>query len=580
MKKIFIPIFTVALLFATSCKKEFFDINNNPNSPTEASVTPDVLLTRMLHNLGVRTVNGYDYAAQWTGYWAHSGTYGQSAEIESYQITAAFQAAQWSNWYDLAFDASILEKKGLALNKPFYVATAKVVKAFCFMNIVDQYNNAPYSKAFDYLNNITPAYDKAEDIYADLFVQLDQAAKLFKTGDGSTPTAEEQAADIMFGTMGYNHGANESMMWRKVANTMRLKLLIHMSQLPTTAAKAATVVAAITADGAGYLGVGETAAVNPGYVAVNGKQNPYWDTYKISALGALDQYNRANTYLLQKFMGPDGRFGANNPGFGAATLVLSPTPTAEEIVAYNTQQTQRAKITADAADDDLRYMYVFSKTISPLTAPQFGFPAQTPAPINNYIGAQFGEVVPNADVYKASNQSDVAGPGLAKSLSQPQQVLTGIESLFLQAEAAARNYTSGTASTLLKDAITESFTFLGVNKTTIGGDITPADAATDYMTKRTVLTRLTAASDADAKAKVIVFEKYLSLIGLNHLEAYTDYRRLGVPADLPLSLNPARVANVIPLRLQYPQNEFNYNRDNVNGQGVINPQTSTIFWDR
>ncbi|PJJ83505.1 SusD/RagB family nutrient-binding outer membrane lipoprotein [Mucilaginibacter auburnensis] len=565
MKKIFISVFTAAMLFSTSCKKDFFNINNNPNNPTEASITPKVLLPRILHTLGVRTGTGYDYAAQWTGYWAHSGTYGQSAEIESYQITAAFNATQWSNWYDLLFDVAILEKQGKALDQPFYVAVAKIIKAIGFMNLVDQYNNVPYSKAFDVSNNITPPYDKAEDIYNDLFVQLDQAAVLLKT-TAATTDADIQAADIMFGTVS-SATTNESVYWRKLANTMRLKLLVHMSQLPTTGAKAATVSAAITADGAGYLGAGENAAVNPGYVAVNLKQNPYWDTYKLSALGATDQYNRANTFILSKFAGPDGRLGANN----------------------NTTTRGQQQAATEGADDDYRYMFVFSKVQTPLTNPQAGFtnPKQEapefpngPVYLYNYIGAQFGEVVVNTDPYKAPNQSDVAGPGLAKSVSQPQQVLTATESLFLQAEAASRGYIGGDATTLLTAAITESFNFLGVNKTSTGASTTPGAAATDYITKRNIAGQYAAATAGDGKAKVIVFEKWLSLIGLNHLEAYTDYRRLGVPADLPLSLNPARVNNVIPLRLQYPQNEFNYNATNVNAQGVINPQTSAVFWDK
>lgn len=569
MKKILIPAFTVGLLFATSCKKEFFDINKSPNAPTETSISPKVLLPRALHAVGVRTGNGYDYAAQWMNYWAHSGSYGQSIEIESYAITANFQSAQFANWYDFLYDVDTMEKQAKAAAEPFYEAAAKVLKAIAFMNLVDQYNNVPYSKAFQGVANLTPAYDKGEDIYNDLFVQLEAAAQLFKTAPKAMdPDGDAQAADIMFGAMGYNHGTGEALLWRKLINTQRLKLLVHMSQLPTTAAKATAVVAQITADGAGYLGAGETAAVNPGYTAVNGKQNPYWDTYKVSALGATDQYNRANTYILRKYAGPDGRLGANNN-----TTPLGITTAASE-----------------GADDDYRYMFVYSKATTPRTEAQYGFtnpPAPpvtvpaTPVPwLYNYIGAQFGEVVPNADVYKQQNQSDVAGPGLAKSVSQSQQVLTGIESLFLQAEAAARGYITGDAATLLTAAINESFVFLGVNKTSTGAAITPSDAATNYITKRGIIANLNAAAGADAKAKVIVFEKYLSLNGLDFLEAYTDYRRLGVPTDLPLSLNPGRVTNVIPVRLQYPQAEFNYNKENVNAQGVIDPQTSTVFWDK
>jgi hypothetical protein len=546
MKKILIPVFTIALLFATSCKKEFFAINDNPNSPTEASITPKVLLPRILHSVGNRVGTLYNYAAFWTGYWARSGTYGQSIEIESYQITATYEQTQWSGWYDILFDVSIMEKQAKALNQPFYEGAAKAVKALGFMYLVDQYNNVPYSKAFDVSGNLTPAYDKAEDIYTDLFAQLDAAAKLMAT---ATVDSDISAADVMF--------AGDKTSWRKFINTLRLRLLIHESQV-VAPATVSSVVAQITADGSGYLIAGKNAAVNPGYTVVLGKQNPFWDTFKVTALGVTDQYNRANTYILNKFAGPDGRLAANNPA----------TPAGD------------AQAALDAADDDVRYQYVFSKALVPLDGPQFGFPAQTPKPLYNYIGAQFGEIVPNSDPYKAANQSDVAGPGLAKAATQPQQILTATESLFLQSEAAARGWIPGDAATLLTAAITESYTFLGVTKSPAGATVTPAAAATSYIAARGVLASLAAAGSPLEKSKVIAMQKYYALIGLDNFEAYVDYRRLGVPTDLPLSLNPGRLSAGIPLRLQYPQAEFNYNTANVNGQGVINPQTSTIFWDK
>ena len=73
-------------------------------------------------------------------------------------------------------------------------------------------------------------------------------------------------------------------------------------------------------------------------------------------------------------------------------------------------------------------------------------------------------------------------------------------------------------------------------------------------------------------------QKYMALIGINNFEAYVDYRRLGVPTDLPLSLSDNKGSNVIPFRLHYPQAEYNYNAANVAAEGNINPQTSKIFW--
>jgi hypothetical protein len=133
----------------------------------------------------------------------------------------------------------------------------------------------------------------------------------------------------------------------------------------------------------------------------------------------------------------------------------------------------------------------------------------------------------------------------------------------MQAEAQQRGWISGAAQTSYENAIRASFTYLG------------APNVATYLARNDV--SFAAASD---KIRQIVYQKYLSLIGLDNFEAYVDYRRLGVPSDLPLSLNANRINNVIPLRLPYPQSEYNYNPQNVAGQGTINTQTSAIFWDK
>lgn len=516
MKKTIYTFLTLLVVSMAGCKDDFFDINENPNLPTEGSITPNLILPRVLHATAARMATSYDYSAHWMGYWARSGSYGTSAEQESYSITTGFQADEWSGaqtatsangWYDILADVDKMQKMGEASGEAFYVATAKVIKAIGFMYLVDQYNNVPYSKAFDLSGNILPAYDKGQDIYNDLLVQLDEAAALFATAEISDAAYN---ADIMFGAnpdLHDNTVAKEKLMWRKLANTMRLKLLIHESEV-VSASTVSDVIAKINADGSGFIASNETAAVQPGYQASDLQQNPYYDTYKITALGAPDNYNRANNYIL-------GKYRNNN---------------------------------------DVRYEYVFSE-------------AQTPIGNNIYYGYNFGEVIPN-NAPSAVNSSDVAGPGLAASPSQAQWLFTSVESLFLQAEAIQRGWIPGSAESAYNNAVRESFSWLGA----------PSADADEYLgqTNNTIVSW----SLAQDKIKLIAMQRYLALIGINNFEAYVDYRRLGVPTDLPLSLYSGRNSNNIPLRMLYPQNEYNYNAANVAAEGVIDAQTSRIFWDK
>ncbi len=78
---------------------------------------------------------------------------------------------------------------------------------------------------------------------------------------------------------------------------------------------------------------------------------------------------------------------------------------------------------------------------------------------------------------------------------------------------------------------------------------------------------------------MIIKQKWAALNGFNDIEAWCDYRRLGLPADIPVSNNPAATTRRIPVRMPYPQSEYNYNPENVGAEGNISQFTSKVFWD-
>jgi len=289
-------IYLVLILFAflTGCKKSYLDINTNPNSATEGSITPDLILPRALHSTAAQVGAGYASVARWMGYWARGGDYGPNVEEESYNITTGFGAGTWGFWYDNLNDYNVMEKKANASGQKFYEGIAKTMKTIGFMNLVDIYNNVPYSKAFDLGANITPSYDKGEAIYKDLFVQLDKATELINSA-GPGEDLKIETADIMF--------KGNATKWKQFINTQRLKLVVRLSQVslvPHTTELAKTSVE-------GFLMSGETASVQPGYVkAFSGtgatQQNPFWDNYEQDVAGVFnDRFNRANNYVLDTF---------------------------------------------------------------------------------------------------------------------------------------------------------------------------------------------------------------------------------------------------------------------------------------
>ena len=78
------------------------------------------------------------------------------------------------------------------------------------------------------------------------------------------------------------------------------------------------------------------------------------------------------------------------------------------------------------------------------------------------------------------------------------------------------------------------------------------------------------------KLTAIRTQKWVALANYGGFEAWTEYRRTGVP-NVPLSTR-AIFGTKVPLRLLYPLSEISSNSVNVAEQGVINQMDSKIFW--
>lgn len=212
---------------------------------------------------------------------------------------------------------------------------------------------------------------------------------------------------------------------------------------------------------------------------------------------------------------------------------------------------------------------IFKQTSDPRLARVFR-PAQNPAnPANPYVGTDFG-AAPNAAL--TGQLTSYVGPGLASSSSQDQWITTSVESMFLYAEAVARGWFSGDAQVAYENAVRESFIWLGVPNAVA--------SANTYMASNSIADWANAGASIAQKVRFIAYQKYIAMAGLNPLEAWNLYRRLGVPVNAPLSVHPNRLGNgSLPIRFLYPSTEYAVNSNNVLAEGGINQFTSKVFWD-
>src|ERR1700753_304543 len=113
-------------------------------------------------------------------------------------LTSTSFSGDWSAWYANLTNWNILENTAKASpTLVYYQAIAKIMKAYGFTHLVDQYNDVPYTQAFGGTKLLQPAYDKGSAIYTDLFKQIDAAINMINSAPSSAiaPTSD----DVMFG---------------------------------------------------------------------------------------------------------------------------------------------------------------------------------------------------------------------------------------------------------------------------------------------------------------------------------------------------------------------------------------------
>lgn len=522
------------LVLLGSCNKEWLDVNEDTNNTTETNIKPELILPQALLSTASIHMNSFEFLERWMGYWCvPAGMFANPFEV-AYEwpnpMSDQLYSEYMSNSTHYAFIIDKWQKEGYG----FYAGISRIMKAHNFGILTDVFNNIPYREALQGVKNMTPAYDKGRFIYEDLITELDTAISQIKRTDVAA-NPKILAADITF------HGDKEK--WVRFANTLKLRLLMHQANVSGRAAYIQEQVSRILAEGTGFLGSGESAAVNPGFAAENGKQNPYYERYGFNYMG--------------------------NPSYNGM-LARANTTALDYLKLHN--------------DPRLAYFY---KPISMPVPAGASEPFPQPAPVN-FRGNQYGLSV-NPGQYRfqgvsytsgigGSNMAGAVQPGssgILKGYNMDMWLLTSVESLFLQAEAVARGWVNGDAADSYKAALRESFLWLNVD----GSQQAAKDAFDNWYQAQSGL------GDADVsweaapdKLKLIFFQKYLALNGTNALEAWTDYRRNGQYPAIPLSAAPGRGNRPLPVRLPYPQMEFNFNLEHVKAEGTIDYFTSKIWW--
>lgn len=265
MKKIFIII--AAVMFFAGCNK-FEDTNVSPTGLTLASTRS--LLTNSMQSMSDLMLGNTAASRLPALYMQHlaEGPYPGPSLYNDRNLS-------FSTWYTgpLYNLQTIINYNntgnpnadpGQNGSKDNQIAVARILKAYYFLNLTDRYGDIPYSQALKGSESFSPAYDKQQDIYTDLFKELTEAVAQIKENEGKV------MGDVMLN--------GDMAAWKRFANTLRMVMGLRLSKADP--AKGKTEYNAAVA-----AGVITSNTQNISYKFVAGdpnNYNPWYNNYDVS----------------------------------------------------------------------------------------------------------------------------------------------------------------------------------------------------------------------------------------------------------------------------------------------------------
>lgn len=204
--------FIIAASVATSCTKNFEELNTDPVKVT--SVAPGTLLApAQFDGMWLITKRAHRLNNELVQYTVETGVLNDFAR---YQFKENEFDPIWSTLYVKANDMNEMYKIANQLNDVNNMAAALVMKAWFMSNLTDMFGDIPYTEAFKGREDqYYPKYDTQQSIYTLLLADLKRANELF---DENKPF---DSSDLIY--------TGDVAKWKKFTNSMRLRLLVRVS---------------------------------------------------------------------------------------------------------------------------------------------------------------------------------------------------------------------------------------------------------------------------------------------------------------------------------------------------------------
>jgi hypothetical protein len=362
------------LLSVTACKKNLEDINRNPNASETAQ--PDYLLTGITKNIADTywgTSNNMDASLLFVQNWSKI----QYTDPDRYIYTNTSFQDLWNTAYTKGvINLNQLIKLADEQSNPNYKGVALVLRSWVFTLLTDAYGDVPYTQATNIKEYLTPAYDKQKDVYFALLEDLKSAQASLNT---SGPAI---GGDIIYGGK-----ANAIGLWKKFANSLRLRIALRIADREPEKSK--QVLADIQAEGSGYIS--DNSEIAQLVYSTSPNQNPISNLFD-----TRDDYRISKTIV-------DKLFELNDPRL---PVYASPT---KDVTPKTYVGLPNGLLVGDAS------AYGFTKTSKPGT---YFLAPNAPAVIISYAEVLFDRAEAAARGFTAEDAADLYKQAIAASLKQ------------------------------------------------------------------------------------------------------------------------------------------------------------------
>jgi len=486
------------ILGLNSCKKNFekYDTDNTGITKFDVGLVYPSIQTALFGEEGNYQLDQNLNADCYSGYMMSPDPFRGNVNNLNYSLVDGWNQQIFIDSYTTSlFDINSIAKLGTKASAPDLWAIALILKVETMHRVTDKYGPIAYSAAGKTLIN-TP-YDDQKTVYNRFFAELDTASAslntFIKANPGKTPFA---AYDLVYG--------GDYTKWLKLANSLRLRLAMHIVKVDATTAQTQAVKALDPTNGGVLTTNADNASISGG--GYHNPLNVISTSWTDISLGAA-----AESFLV----------GYNDPRLPA---MASPATDSRFAGAYKGIRIGSAVTSKPGYSG---YSILNVNTDIPSTKTGFG----NTSPMLFMTAGEVWFLKAEAALRGWANAGDVA-----------TDYNTGIQTSMAQWGVNVGNYTG--------DATSKPIAY-----------VDPSNAANNSPALTTITVAWDAGATNEQKLERIITQKWIAMFPEGQ-EAWTEYRRTGYPKLFPVVINNSNgtIDTQIQIRrLAYPANEYTTN---------------------